>query len=88
MRKRFKRNSSVDKNTLLNLVNPHKVKILEILKKEKKQNQLDLKKKLKLSYSETRRYITALERQGLLKKKRIKKQRGSPVMISLKKKKK
>ncbi len=85
MKKRLKRFSSVDKNTLLALVNPRKVKILEILKKEQKQNQSDLKKKLNISHTETRRYINALERQGFLKKKVVRKKRGSPVYISLKK---
>ncbi len=85
MRKRIKRISSVDKNTLLALVNPSKVKILEILKKEQKQNQSDLKKKLNISHTETRRYINALQKQGFLKKKVVKKKRGSPVFVSLKK---
>lgn len=85
MKKRRARYSSVDKRTLLSLVNPSKVQILEILKKEQKQNQLDLKKKLKLSYTETRRYISTLEKQGLVKRKLIKKKQGSPVFISLRK---
>ena len=88
MKKRSKRNTILDKKTLLNLANPHKVKILEILKKQQKQNQLDLKKQLKLSYTETRRYINSLERKGFIKKKRVKKKRGSPVFISLNKRKK
>ncbi len=84
MKKRRSVYSSVDKTTLLKLVNLNKVKLLEILSKGQKQNQLDLKKKMKLSYTETRRYINSLKDQGLVKKKLIKKKRGSPVFISLK----
>jgi predicted transcriptional regulator len=85
MKKSSKRVNTIDKITLLKLVNPNKLKILEILQKEQNQNQLDLKKKLKLSYTETRRYINSLIKAGLIKKKVKKKERGSPVYISLKK---
>ncbi len=87
MKKKVKKRSTVDKTTLLSLVNPRKVQILEILKKEQKQNQMDLKKKLDISYKGVRRYINDLEKQGLIKKKPFKKKQGSPVFISLKKRK-
>lgn len=88
MKKRIKRHTTLDKIDLLRLANPLKVKILEILKKEQKQNQLDIQKKLKISYKGTRRYINDLNNRGFIKKKLIKKKRGSPIFISLRKKRK
>ncbi len=67
------------------LINPKKLKVMKIIGKEKKLNQTQLQKKLGFSYRQTKRYIDSLHHVGILKKKRVKKERGSPVFISLRK---
>ena len=76
---------SISQKKLMKLINPKKIKILKILEKDQKINQTEIQKKLKLSSRQTRRYIDSLNQQGIVKRKPVKKKRGSPVFVSLKK---
>ncbi len=81
----MKRGKPFSNYILEKIANKNKLKLLRILRDNKKLNQLDLQKKLGISYKETRRYINSLHRVGLVKKKIFKKKPGSPVFISLRK---
>jgi predicted ArsR family transcriptional regulator len=75
---------SISDKGLSHLVSPHKVKIIQILRKDKKLNLSQLQAKLKISSKETRRHTKGLVNAGILKKKRQLKQPGKPVFLSLK----
>ena len=78
-----KKTTSIKKEALRKLVNPHKLDILETLAKKDKINQADLAKEIKLSERQTRRYITNLKSMGLVKTKKEKKKKGRPRFVSL-----
>ena len=73
---------SLDKKTLEKIAHPRKFAILLELKRKDKINQLELKKKLNISYREVRRYIKQLEKVKLVKTKKIKNKLGSPTIVS------
>ena len=78
-----KKKRSIDRATLKKLVNPNKLKILEVIKNNKEINQLKIKQQLNVSYSEVVRHIQDLEKKKLIKTRKVKKKKGSPRFISL-----
>ncbi len=83
---RKEENFTINLKQLGGLINPNKIKLLKLLKKGDKKNQLQLREKLGISYRQTRRHIDSLKKAGIINKKKIKRARGSPVMVSLRKK--
>ncbi len=85
MKKRMASVTSINKITLQKIANPHKIKILETLQKKDKINQSQINDQLDISLRQTRRYLNSLQDLGLLKQKKQKKERGQPVLLSLRK---
>jgi len=85
MRVKERRQNNFDSNKLMKLINPNNSKILKILSKDIKLNQVQLQKELGVSYRQTQRYIADLSKKGLISKKVMKKERGQPTILSLKK---
>ncbi len=84
----MKRGIRLDNIILEKIANKKKLRLLKILKNEGELNQSEIHEKLGTSYKETRRHINSLFNSGIIKKKTIKKQVGSPVMVSLRPRKK
>lgn len=78
----------LSEKSLGKLISPYKVKIIKVLQEKKKLNYAELQRELKISARETRRHANKLYRAGVLSKTKKPRERGSPVFLSLKKRKK
>ncbi len=67
------------------LIHKDKVNMLKLLGKKPKLNLSEIQRELRISFKETRRHIGGLVNAGLLKRIRKTHIRGSPVILSLKK---